>query len=106
MDILLKKIHQFLEENEGTNSAKILWELVAALEADNDFRVTTLYELPYEAFEFALHVLKDGRLASYCCKPDDLSNAITQTSIGSEASWLGTVETKLMIDRVERKWPG
>lgn len=86
MDKLLKKIHKYLRKNEGTNSAKILGELVAALDAGTDFKLTKLYELPYDAFELALHLLKEWRLASYRCKPGDLSDAITEASIGSEVS--------------------
>ena len=94
MGNLLKKIHKYFAKNEGTNSAKILLELVAALDEGKDFKVTKLYDLPYDAFELALNLIKEWRLESYRRKPGDLPDAIKGASVGPEASWVATVETQ------------
>lgn len=88
MDKLLKKINQYLRKNEGTNAASTLGELLAALDAGSEFRLVRLYELPYDAFELALHLLKEWRLASYTSKLGDLPNALLLVSMEPDDSWL------------------
>ncbi|WP_124948283.1 hypothetical protein [Sulfurirhabdus autotrophica] len=75
-------------KNEGTEAANTLGELLTALDAGLEFRLVKLYELPYDAFELALHLLKEWRLASYTSKMGDLPNALQLASIAPENSWL------------------
>lgn len=88
MDKLLKKTSKYLRKHEGTHAANILGELVAALDAGTEFKLTKLYELPYDAFELALQLLKEWRLASYTCKSGDLPNAIAVGATRFGTNWL------------------
>ena len=88
MDKLLKKFNSYLLQNPGSEAANTLGDLLAALDAGLEFRLMRLYELPYDAFELALHLLKEWRLASYTSKLGDLPNALQLASIAPENSWL------------------
>ena len=94
MEKLLKKINKYLRKNEGTDAARILGELLAALDTGSEFRLVGLYGLPYEAFELALHLLKEWRLASYTSKLGDLPNAMKMAAMTPDVNWLSDAEAR------------
>jgi len=95
MEKLLKKINKYLRKNEGTEAARILTELLAALDTGSQFRLVQLYGLPYDAFEIALQLLKGWRLASYTSKLGDLPNAIKMASMKPDVGWLNEADTRV-----------
>ena len=94
MDKLLKKIYKYLRKNEGTDAAVTLGELLAALDMGSEFKLVRLYELPYDAFELALNLLKEWRLASYTSKLGDLPNAMQMASIIPDDGWLNDADAR------------
>jgi hypothetical protein len=73
---VVKQVAKYLQQNEGTESARILGELMVALDSGGAFRVNGLYELPFDAFELALDLLKHWRLKHYTSRPGDLAHAL------------------------------
>ena len=94
MEKLLKKINKYLRKNEGTEAAQILSELLAALDTGSEFRLVQLYGLPYDAFELALHLIKEWRLAAYTSKLGDLPNAMKVASMTPDINWLNDADAR------------
>jgi len=86
---VVKQVAKYMQENEGAQSARILGELMVALDSDSDFRVNELYELPIDAFELALDLVKHWRLKHYTSRPGDLANAVAveELAAASRSTW-------------------
>ena len=61
----IKEARRFIERNPETDNARVLTNLVLALESERSFELLTLYELDYKAFDLALEVLREWRLDRY-----------------------------------------
>lgn len=86
---VVKQVAKYMLDNEGAQSARILGELLAALDSGSAFRVSELYELPFDAFELALDLLKHWRLKHYTSSPGDLANAVAVEGLAaaSRSTW-------------------
>jgi ATP-dependent protease HslVU (ClpYQ) peptidase subunit len=54
-----------MSANPETGTARTLARLVLALETEQAFALSDLYQLDYDAFQLALDLLKDWRLDRY-----------------------------------------
>lgn len=61
----IKKARKLIESNPQSGAAKILANLVRALESDEKFAIADLYDLSYDDFEVAIGILKEWRLDRY-----------------------------------------
>jgi len=61
----IKKARRLIETNPDSGAAKILANLVRALESDEKFALADLYDLSYDDFEIAIGILKEWRLERY-----------------------------------------
>lgn len=61
----LKKARKLIERNPGKPAAKILSSLVVALESEQPFRLSDLYQLDYDDFGLAVELLTEWRLDRY-----------------------------------------
>ena len=72
----IKVARRFIETDPANESAKILAQLVLALEAERSFELITLY-----SFELAMDILKEWRLDRYYASKSklfDLSLQVTE----------------------------
>jgi len=61
----IKKARKHIEAHPLSDSAKKLARLVRALESDEKFDLSDLYELDYEKFDLAIDILREWRLDRY-----------------------------------------
>eukprot|EP01032_Pedospumella_encystans_P028222 gene28222-31880_t len=61
----IKVARRFIETDPANESAKILAQLVLALESERSFELVTLYSLDYKSFQLAMDILKEWRLDRY-----------------------------------------
>ncbi|MDP2417901.1 MAG: hypothetical protein U1D25_04390 [Hydrogenophaga sp.] len=61
----LKKTRKLIEHNPEKPEAKILSALVVALESEEPFKLSELYQLDYNDFGLALELLSEWRLDRY-----------------------------------------
>jgi len=61
----LKKTRKLIERNPSKPEAKILSALVVALESEEPFKLSDLYQLDYDDFGLALELLSEWRLDRY-----------------------------------------
>jgi ATP-dependent protease HslVU (ClpYQ) peptidase subunit len=61
----IKKVRKYMSANPETGTARTLARLVLALETEQAFALSDLYQLDYDAFQLALDLLKDWRLDRY-----------------------------------------
>ena len=61
----IKQARKMIEQDPSQKSAKILAQLVLALESDAEFKLSELYDLRHDDFQLAIEVLKDWRLDRY-----------------------------------------
>jgi hypothetical protein len=61
----LKKTRKLIERNPEQPQAKILSALVVALESEEPFKLSELYQLDYDDFGLALELLNEWRLDRY-----------------------------------------
>jgi hypothetical protein len=77
----IKVARRFIETDPANESAKILAQLVLALESERSFELVTLYNLDYKSFELAMDILKEWRLDRYYASKSklfDLSLQVTE----------------------------
>lgn len=61
----IKEARRFIEKRPDDASARILAQLVLALETDHSFELVRLYDLDYDAFQLAIDILREWRLDRY-----------------------------------------
>lgn len=61
----LKKARKLIENHPGKKSADTLSRLVVALESDQPFTLSDLYDLSYDDFTLAMEVMTEWRLDRY-----------------------------------------
>ena len=61
----IKKARRLIAAKPDSTIAQTLARLVRALESEESFRLSDLYQLDYETFNLALDVLKEWRLDRY-----------------------------------------
>lgn len=61
----LKKARKLIENHPEKQSSDTLSRLVVALESDQPFRLSDLYELSYDDFTLAMEVMTEWRLDRY-----------------------------------------
>jgi len=77
--IAIKAVRRILEKDPHDPDARILANLVLALESESAFALPQLYEMSLDNFELAIDVLKEWRLDRYYAnklKLFDISNQI------------------------------
>lgn len=62
---VLKKTRKLIERNPEQPNAKTLSALIVALESEEPFKLSELYQLNYDDFGLALELLKEWRLDRY-----------------------------------------
>lgn len=60
-----KQVRKIIQDQAGSAKAKTLSALVLALENEEPFNVSSLYQLDFDTFELALSLLKEWRLDRY-----------------------------------------
>lgn len=79
------EIRKIIQDHVGSAKAKTLSALVLALENEDPFDVSSLYQLDFDAFELALSLLKEWRLDRYYSNKAKLiqasSEALTNSSV-------------------------
>jgi hypothetical protein len=60
-----KQVRKIIQDQAGSPKAKTLSALVLALENEDPFDVSSLYQLDFDTFELALTLLKEWRLDRY-----------------------------------------
>lgn len=63
--LAVKKARKLIQSNPESEGAKVLSELVIALESDQAFPLSRLYTLNFSQFELALEILSEWRLDRY-----------------------------------------
>lgn len=76
----IKVARRFIESNPNDESAKILAQLVLALETEHSFELVRLYELNYKSFQLAIDILKEWRLDRYYASKSKLFDISLQLS--------------------------
>ncbi len=76
----IKSARRFMEANPSSDSARILAQLVLALESDADFELASLYELDYDRFHLAIEILREWRLDRYYTRKVRLLDASVHLS--------------------------
>ena len=61
----IKKARRLIESDPTALSATTLARLVRALESDESFEITHLYDLDFDSFNLAIEILKEWRLDRY-----------------------------------------
>ena len=61
----IKKARRLIESNPLSQPATTLARLVRALESDETFEITGLYDLDLDHFDLAIDILKEWRLDRY-----------------------------------------
>ncbi|CAN1531171.1 hypothetical protein MCEMIEM28_01425 [Burkholderiaceae bacterium] len=81
----VNEIRKIIQDHAGSAKAKTLSALVLALENEDSFDVSSLYQLDFDAFELALSLLKEWRLDRYYSNKAKLiqasSEALTSSSV-------------------------
>lgn len=63
--IAIKAARKFIEGNPHHADARVLADLVLALECESSFRLADLYQLETDQFALAIEILNDWRLDRY-----------------------------------------
>ncbi|MEY4258469.1 MAG: hypothetical protein RJA56_1370 [Pseudomonadota bacterium] len=83
--IAVKQVRRIIQDQVGSPKAKTLSALVLALENEEPFDVSSLYQLDFDTFELALTLLKEWRLDRYYSSKAKLvqtsSEAMTSPSV-------------------------
>jgi hypothetical protein len=83
--IAVKQVRRIIQDQVGSPKAKTLSALVLALENEDPFDVSSLYQLDFDTFELALTLLKEWRLDRYYSSKAKLvqtsSEAMTSPSV-------------------------
>ena len=61
----IHKLEQYLNTTASPAAARELTRLVKALDHEEEFHLSNLYEIDLEAFELAVEVLRDWRIDRY-----------------------------------------
>jgi hypothetical protein len=61
----IKSARRLISKHPSSNNAKILSNLVLAVESEGNLNIARLYELDIESFDLAIAVLKEWRLDRY-----------------------------------------
>lgn len=61
----LKKTRKLLEQHPEKPAARVLADLVLALESEEPFQLSSIYQLDYEDFDLAIQLLHEWRLDRY-----------------------------------------
>ena len=81
----VNEIRKIIQDHAGSAKTKTLSALVLALENEDSFDVSSLYQLDFDAFELALSLLKEWRLDRYYSNKAKLiqasSEALTSSSV-------------------------
>jgi hypothetical protein len=86
--IAVKQVRKIIQDQAGSPKAKTLSALVMALENEDPFDVSSLYQLDFDTFELSLNLLKEWRLDRYYSSKAKLVQA------SSEAMTLPSVTKK------------
>jgi hypothetical protein len=83
--IAVKQVRKIIQDHVGSPKAKTLSALVLALENEDPFDLSSLYQLDFDTFELALTLLKEWRLDRYYSSKAKLvqtsSEAMTNPSV-------------------------
>ncbi len=71
----IKEARKLIEKNPESDAAKILSQLVLALEAEGDFHIANIYQLNYHHFKLALEILEEWRIDRHFASKTKLFDA-------------------------------
>lgn len=71
----IKEARKLIEKNPDSDAAKILSQLVLALEAEGHFQITDIYQLNYHNFKLALEILQEWRIDRHFASKTKLFDA-------------------------------
>lgn len=78
--LAVKKARKLIHMNPASPGAKTLSALVIALESDQPFPLSKLYELSFSEFDLALEILSEWRLDRYYSSKGRLLDLSLQAS--------------------------
>lgn len=70
------RIEQYLSRNPTEPSSQVLAQLTLALDRDEDFALSKLYGMNWEAFELALALLAEWRIDRYFARDAGLLDRV------------------------------
>ncbi len=76
----IKKARKLIAKDPYTPTAETLARLVRALESDEIFKLSDLYELDYNDFDLAIEILKEWRLDRYYMSKAKLHDLAVQVN--------------------------
>jgi hypothetical protein len=71
----IKEARKLIEKTPESDAAKILSQLVLALEAEGDFHIADIYQLNYHHFKLALEILQEWRIDRHFASKTKLFDA-------------------------------
>lgn len=82
----IKEARKLIEKNPDSEAAKILSQLVLALEAEGDFHIADIYQLNYHNFKLALEILQEWRIDRHFASKTKLFDASRLLAESTEAA--------------------
>jgi hypothetical protein len=79
--IAVKQVRKIIQDQADSPQAQTLSALVLALENEDPFDVSSLYELDFDTFELALTLLKEWRLDRYYSSKAKLVQASSEAMV-------------------------
>ena len=61
----IKRARHYIEQNPNEPAARVLSQLVLALETEHSFAISTIYQLDLAQFDLAIDILREWRLDRY-----------------------------------------
>lgn len=81
----IKEARKLIEKNPDSEAAKILSQLVLALEAEGHFQIADIYQLNYHHFKLALEILQEWRIDRHFASKTKLFDASRQLAESADA---------------------
>ncbi|MDO4769814.1 MAG: hypothetical protein Q4A11_05550 [Brachymonas sp.] len=82
----IKEARKLIEKNPDSEAAKILSQLVLALEAEGNFHIADIYQLNYHNFKLALEILQEWRIDRHFASKTKLFDASRLLAESTEAA--------------------
>lgn len=76
----IKQARKFIENHPDNPQSTILVELVLALQSDQPYSMSSLFELDIRNFDLALEIVKEWRLDRYYAKKERLLEVVHNLS--------------------------
>jgi hypothetical protein len=82
----IQKLEQYLNTSASPAAARELTRLMRALKQEQEFPLSNLYEMDFEAFELAVDVLRDWRIDRYYARATPIMQRLTGADPGQPSA--------------------